>query len=360
MQVAIITDVHWGARNDSPQFLDFYEKFYSEVFFPAIDEAGIKVVLMLGDTFDRRKYINFGTWDRAKKVFFNELEKRDILVYVLVGNHDTFFKNTNEVNSPELLLQEYDNITVLYGPQTIHLDYGQDDHDICMVPWICEENYQQCMDEIKNTNASICMGHFEIAGFAMHRGMISEGGLEPSLFKKFNTVFSGHYHHKSSSGAIHYLGNPYELTWLDYNDPRGFHLFDVGTSELQFIQNPNVMFHKIVYDDKNYTIKEINDIDLSKYDSTYVKVIVANKTNPYLFDQFMSKLYSKNPLDVTIVEDLMDLTDSVDNDKIDEAEDTITIINTYVDALQNDGIDNNKLKNIMREIYVEAVSLERV
>ena len=133
----------------------------------------------------------------------------------------------------------------------------------------------------------------------------------------------------------------------------------MDSRQLDFIPNPNVIFHRIVYDDKEASIKEYLDKDFSMYTNTYVKIVVVNKINPYLFDQVMSKLYAVNPIDITIVEDAIDLTEGLEDDKIDEAEDTITIINKYVDALQNDGIDNNKLKTMMREIYVEALNLEQ-
>ena len=227
MKVALITDQHFGARNDSIHFLDFYEKFYKECFFPTLDSLGISTVLILGDTFDRRKYINFYSYKRAREMFFDKLAERDVQVYMLAGNHDTYFKNTNDVNSPELLLQEYNNITVIDTPQTIHLNYENAMHDICMMPWICLENYENSMAEMKNTSAKLCMGHFEIEGFTMHRGMVSEGGLNRDIFGKFDMVFSGHYHHRSHSDNIHYLGNPYELTWQDYGDTRGFHIFDI-------------------------------------------------------------------------------------------------------------------------------------
>ena len=160
MKVAIITDQHFGARNDSIAFLDFFQKFYDNTFFPTIDDNGIDTVLILGDTFDRRKYVNFYALDRAKKMFFDKLEDRGITVHMLAGNHDTYFKNTNEVNSPDLLLQEYSNVIVIDEPETIVIDGVP----ICMMPWICPENYQQSLDTMKNTKADICMGHFEIAG----------------------------------------------------------------------------------------------------------------------------------------------------------------------------------------------------
>ena len=167
------------------------------------------------------------------------------------------------------------------------------------------------------------------------------------------------YHHRSASDNIRYLGNPYELTWQDYNDPRGFHLFDLSTRHLEFVENPNVMFHRITYDDKENTITEITSKDLTKYTGTYVKVVVLNKTNPYLFDKFMANLYNVNPIDITIVEDMIDLTEGLDDDIINQAEDTISIINKFVDGIKEEHIDNDKLKTVLKELYVEALNLEQ-
>jgi DNA repair exonuclease SbcCD nuclease subunit len=359
MKVAIITDQHFGARNDSTHFLDYYEKFYSEVFFPTLKSAGINTVLILGDTFDRRKYVNFFTLKRTKEMFFNPLDEMGVEVHMLAGNHDTYFKNTNEINSVNLLLQEYDNINVIDSPQTIHLNYGETSHDVCMMPWICAENYENSMLELKNTSATICMGHFEIAGFAMYRGMPSHEGLERALFTKFECTFSGHYHHKSNADGIFYLGNPYELTWQDYNDDRGFHIFDLDTKELEFIKNPHKMFHRISYDDKEQSIKDITDMDLTGYAGKYVKVVVINKTNPYLFDKFMNNLYNVNPVDITIAEDFTDLTEGIEDDMVDQAEDTLTTLNKYVESITDENIDNNKLKTLLKELYVEALNTEQ-
>ena len=355
MKVATITDQHFGARNDSIHFLDFYEKFYNETFFPAIESAGINTLLILGDTFDRRKYVNFYSLQRAKKMFFDKLQDKNIKVFMLVGNHDTYYKNTNIVNSPELLLQNYVNITVISHPHTIHL--GENfEYSICMLPWICAENYDASMMELHHTESTVCMGHLEIEGFQMYRGSPSQEGLEPKLFDKFDTVFSGHYHHKSSKRNIHYLGNPYELTWQDYGDSRGFHIFDLKTHELKFIKNPNTIFKKLIYDDKVNDIKTISSMDLSHFNLSYVKVVVINKINPYLFDTLMNRLYLNSPIDVTIAEDFTEQEDIQDND-IDQAEDTTTILNKYVDNLTTD-LEKDKLKTILRELYVESLNTE--
>ena len=351
MKVAIITDQHFGARNDSIAFLDFFQKFYDNVFFPVLTENDIRTVLILGDTFDRRKYVNFYALQRAKEMFFDKLRANNISVHMLAGNHDTYFKNTNDVNSPDLLLKEYTNINVIDEPVTINVDGT----DICMMPWICPENYQVSLDEIKNTKADICMGHFEIAGFAMYRGMESHEGLSKETFQKFDRVFSGHYHHRSDDGHIYYLGNPYELTWQDYNDPRGFHLFDVGSRQLEFIRNPYSMFERLEYNDKEQDPIDLDAIDLQ---SKFVKLVVVNKTDYYKFDKFIQKLYNKGCYDIKIVEDMSEFQDG----EIDESinlEDTLSVLGHYVDSIETD-LDKEKIKNYMRALYTEAVNIEVV
>ena len=351
MKVAIITDQHFGARNDSIAFLDFFEKFYDNTFFPALDANAIDTVLVLGDTFDRRKYVNFYALDRAKKMFFDKLEERGIRVHMLAGNHDTYYKNTNEVNSPDLLLVEYGNIDVISKPETIVIDGTS----ICMLPWICPENYQESLDHIKNTKAEVCMGHLEIAGFAMYRGMESHDGLAKETFEKFDLVFSGHYHHRSSNQHIHYLGNPYELTWQDYNDPRGFHLFDLSTRELEFICNPYRMFERIEYNDKD---QEPVDLDALELEHKYVKLVVVNKNDFYKFDKFIQKLYNKGCHEIKIIEDMSEFQDGEIGEELN-LEDTVSVLTHYIDSIETD-VDKEQIKTYMRTLYTEAINIEVV
>ena len=349
MRVAIITDQHFGARNDSIAFLDFFQNFYDNVFFPQLDAHNINTVLILGDTFDRRKYVNFYSLQRAREMFFNKLGERGCSVHMLAGNHDTYYKNTNDVNSPDLLLREYSNINVIDEPTTITVDGTE----ICMMPWICPENYQQSLDEMKNTKAEICMGHFEIAGFAMYRGMESHEGLAKETFDKFDMVFSGHYHHKSDDGHIYYLGNPYELTWQDYNDPRGFHLFDLSTRKLEFVRNPYTMFARVEYDDKDTEPVNLDALDLEK---KYVKLIVVNKTDYYKFDKFIAKLYNKGCHEIKIIEDMSEFQDGEVGEEIN-LEDTLSVLSHYVDSIETD-VDKEQIKTFMRTLYTEAVNVE--
>lgn len=353
MKIAIVTDTHYGARGDSASFSNFFAKFYSDVFFPYLDEHNITTVLHLGDVFDRRKYINFASLKHCKEYFFDQLAKRSIKTHIIAGNHDTFFKNTNEVNSPNLLLGEYENIHTYSSPTEVEFE----DVKILLMPWICSGNYAECMKALDNTKSQLVFGHFEINGFEMYKGSVNDGGFEPNIFSKFDMVLSGHFHHKSSRQNIHYLGTPYEITWSDYDDQKGFHIFDTETREITFVPNPLRMFYKVWYDDVNKTMEEVIADDFNQYRESIVKVVVKNKANPYWFDLFIEKLEKCGVIDLQVVEDHLNLNLEDDTDIINEAEDTITILNKYVDQLELTA-DKVKLESLLRSLYNEAVSLE--
>lgn len=353
MKLALITDQHFGARSDSTAFSEYFERFYENVFFPYLLEHGITNVIDLGDTFDRRKYINYDTLRRCRKYYFDVLKANNIQVDVIVGNHDTYFKNTNEVNSPELLLGDYDNIAVYDEPG----EYNYDGLNIAFLPWVCSGNYEQSMQFIENTKAQILFGHLEIQGFEMYRGTFNDHGFDTSVFDKFDMVCTGHFHHRSSRGNIFYLGNPYELTWADFNDPRGFHIFDTDTRELTFIQNPYRMFNKIHYTDANKTVEQVLEDDMEMYRDTFVKVIVHEKNNPYWFDMFIDKLEKTGIADLQVVEDHLNLNLEDDDDIIDEAEDTLTILKKVVSGLDTP-VSKKELDSFLTSLYTEALHAE--
>lgn len=351
MQFALITDTHFGARSDNQAFDEYFRKFYTETFFPELRARKIKHIVHLGDIFDRRKYINFNTLKNCREYFFDVLKQEDITMDLLVGNHDTFFKNTNDVNSPALLLNDYDNITVIDTPRTVHLGLGV---KVLMMPWICTDNYRQCMDMLENTDATRVFGHFEISGFTMYRGHESDTGFDPKIFQRFDQVLSGHFHHRSTQGNITYVGNAYEMTWSDFDDPRGFSIYDVKTGNMEFIQNPNCMFHRIVYDDRNNAAQAMSVQNLRE---RMIKLVVANKTDFSLFDAFVDRLYAINPLELKIIEDFSEFeTEALDEENLN-LEDTMTLLAEYVDGLETDA-NKDRLKNLLKTLYVEAQDYE--
>lgn len=353
MKIALISDTHAGARGDSLIFNEYFFKFWENTFFPYLEENNIKQIIHLGDVVDRRKFINYVILNQWRNRFFDRLVKDGITMDVIVGNHDVTYKNTNEINAMHELFDHYDNINVYIDP--VEREY--DSLKTALVPWINSSNYVSSMEFLQNTKSQVVFGHFEISGFEMDKGNVCQTGLDRKVFDKFDQVFSGHFHHKSSNGSIHYLGNQYEITWADYNDQRGFHVFDTETRELTFVPNPYQMFHKIQYDDGQQDFEFWKAYDYNKFKDCYLKVVVINKQNPYLFDSVLDNLYKVGAADISIVEDFTDYDTEIDEDMVNQAEDTMTILSKYIDNLTLN-VDNDKLKGLMRELYIEAINAE--
>jgi len=351
-KIALITDSHWGCRNDSPVFAKHISRYYKNVFFPYLEEHGINYVVHLGDIVDRRKYINFVTAKNLDNDFIEPIYKNKLFLHAIIGNHDTYFKNTNEINSMNVLYRNNAHFNYYSEPTEFSIDGCK----ILFMPWICSDNYEQCMSAIEMTDAQVLFGHLELNGFEMYKGSPNNHGFDPKLFDKFDIVCSGHFHHKSSKGNINYLGAPYEMTWSDYDDPRGFHVFDTSTRELTFIQNNDKIFHKIFYNDADSDYMEIVNQDFSQYVDCIIKVVVKQKTNLHMFDLFIDKLEKAGVADLQVVEDHLNLNLELDDDLLEEAEDTFSLLNKY--ASQVSKSDNEQLTLLLQELYNEALMVE--
>ena len=344
MKVAIITDTHYGARKGSKHLHDYFEKFYDDVFFPTLEKEGITTVIHMGDAFDSRKSIDYQSLEWAKRVVFDRLKKYD--VHMIVGNHDCYYKNTNNVNSPGLLLQTYKNIKTYNKIEEVVIDNLK----VLFIPWINAENYQDSVNAIKVSDSICAMGHLELNGFRAHRGHVMEEGMACDVFEKFDKVFSGHYHTRSDNGRIFYLGNPYEMFWNDVNDTRGFHIFDTDTLTHTPVNNPYKLFYNIYYEDTNHKL-----FNATEYENKIVKVIVRKKSKPKDFEKFIDKLYSVGVQDLKIIENF-DLQENEDFE-IGEEENTLSILNRYIDESETQ-YDKSIIKNIFQDLYKQACEVE--
>lgn len=342
MKVAIITDTHYGARKGSKLFHDYFEKFYNDVFFPTIDKEGIDTVIHMGDAFDSRKGIEFKSLKWAKRVVFNPLKERGIKMHLMVGNHDAYYKNTNEINAVDLLLKEYDNVEVYSSPTEVSVG----DLPILFLPWINEQNEKETNNIIKKTKCPVAMGHLELNGFVATPGHIMEHGHDARAFDKFRKVFSGHYHSRSDNGTVYYLGNPYEMFWNDVESPRGFTIFDTESLEHQSINNPHRLFYKIFYEDTDH-----QTFNTSEYENKIVKVIVRKKTDTKKFEKFIDKLYTSGVADLKIVENFQ--LDESEEFEAEESEDTMSILSRYIDESETE-LNKTVIQSLIKEIYQEA------
>jgi len=350
MKIAILNDTHCGLKNGSDVFLDNAQAFYENIFFPYLEEHKIDTILHLGDYYDHRRFVNFKALERNRHMFLDVLRDKGMRMSIIPGNHDVYYKNTNDLCSLKELLGHYTDCVKIYMEPT---DIVIDDLSIGLVPWITADNEKQCIDFIQNTKSQILMGHFELAGFKfMANANIKSHGMGTEIFNRFDSVYSGHYHTKSSQSNITYLGTQMEFTWSDAHDPKYFHIFDTETREMEPVRNPYTLYRKLYYSDDKQT-------DCSDVTGKFVKIIVTEKNNYYEFDKYVDRVQSMNPQDLKIVENLGDLSAEQIEDEQINLEDTTTLLNSYVDAIESD-LDKGKLKSLLNGLHAEAMELNSI
>jgi DNA repair exonuclease SbcCD nuclease subunit len=353
MKVAILNDTHCGTRNSSDIFLNNAEKFYSDIFFPYLLEHNIQHIVHLGDYYDNRKFINFRALNRNRYHFLKPLRDNGITMDIICGNHDTFYKNTSQLNSLKELLGHYMNeVTIIQEPTV--MEYGS--MKVGLVPWIDDANEKQSMDFLANAKCDWIGGHFDIQGYDMIKGIKCEHGLDRKIFSRFEKVLSGHFHTKSEQDNIMYLGSQMEFFWNDAHDNKYFHILDTETRELTAVRNPHTLHRRIRYDDSQQDYMHYN---LDDIDNHFVKVVVINKSDSYTFDRFIDRINNRNILELKIAENFDEFVgESVDDESV-SVDDTPTLLNSYIEAVDTD-LDKDRIKVEMSNLMTEAQSMEIV
>ena len=350
MKIAILNDTHCGIRNSSEIFLNNAERFYNDVFFPECEKHGIKQIVHLGDYYDHRKFVNFKALNHNRRIFLDQIRKRGMSMDIIPGNHDTFYKNTNELNSLKECLGHYMNeVHIIMEPTVMQYDSLK----LGLLPWICQDNYDLCMNFIRDCRADWIGSHLELNGFEVMRGLTNKHGMDPKLFSRFEMVLSGHYHCSSKKDNIWYLGSQMEFFWSDAHDAKYFHILDTETREMTKIRNPHTLFEKVLYNDEEMDYNNYNK-DLT---NKFVKVIVVNKTDPFIFDRFIDNIQNQKIYELKIAENFNEFIGANVEDENMSFEDTAEIVDTYIDAVDTD-LDKNKIKVEMRQLMTEAQALE--
>ena len=331
--------------------MGYQEKFYTNVLFPYLLENKIDKIIHLGDYYEHRKFVNLKALEHNRRIFLDKLREYNITMDIIPGNHDVFYKNTNELCSLKELMGHYMDVVKIHMDNVV-ITY--DELKVALVPWINMTNYADTMDFIKTCSADIVAGHFEFGGFEMYKGIVNPHGMDTNEFKRFEMVLSGHFHTKSSRDNIHYLGSQMEFTWGDVNDPKFLHILDTDTRELTPVLNPHTLHTKIIYNDEK---QDYSDMDVTVLDNQFVKIVVEKKTDYFAFDKFIDRVSLRPIYELKIAESFTEyLGDNVEDDEI-RLDDTQVLLDSYIDAVETEA-DKEKLKTLLRGLYAEAQTME--
>ena len=213
-KAACFTDIHFGMKSGSrlhnKDCEDFIEWFIKEA-----KKENCEVCIFLGDWHHNRATTDVSTMNYS----VSNLEKLNNAfdkTYLMLGNHDEFYKDKREIHSLEFA-RLFPNIVSINAPLT--------DGDVTLLPWLVGDEWRT----IKSIKSKYMFGHFELPSFYMNAmvQMPDHGELKAEHFEHQEYVFSGHFHKRQKQGKIHYLGNAFPHNYADaWDDDRGMMILD--------------------------------------------------------------------------------------------------------------------------------------
>lgn len=347
----IFTDLHIGVRNSSNVFRNMFKQYFNEEFFPYIEKEKIETIFMLGDFFDSRTSVSLNDIDYVMNEWIPEFEKTGAIMYVIAGNHDVAYRNTNTISSLSML-KHCKNIHIISDEvKVVHPSDGDPGFVLC--PWLNDENNERLLEEVKHYNNEdhiLCL-HAEFAGMKMYQNSIAcQNGLDVKTFSKFKNVLSGHFHHPSKYGNVEYIGAIGHYNWQDYNDWRGFLTFQDGQFERH--ENKNCIFEQLTYTQEllDKTDEELSDLVKGKI----IRVVINNTYDKVELKDLIYKIEIQEPVSVDVIDNTI-LDNHVDINEDGNEETDIKSIEEYVDIAIKDNLKKVELKNLFDEIYQDSV-----
>lgn len=241
----MITDTHLGVRNGSIEWLEIMKEYFNDFFIPLLkrEKQPGDFLVHVGDVFDSRHSLNLLIMNEGITIF-EEISKIMPIVIIL-GNHDIYKKNSNDVNSVKVL-KWIPNIKVLEEPEVITVSGKK----LLFMPWRATHfDESEC---IANNPADFLFCHTDVQGLKFNKNTVIESGLDLAQLKAFRKIYAGHIHFAQSKGNFRMLGCPYPMTRSDINNEKGVWCLDIETEEELYYPNTvspkfiRILFEKVL------------------------------------------------------------------------------------------------------------------
>jgi DNA repair exonuclease SbcCD nuclease subunit len=215
-KVACFTDIHFGLKSGSRTHNTDCEDFVNW-FCDTAQAEGAETCIFLGDWHHNRNTTDVSTMNYT----VSNLEKLNNSferVYIILGNHDEYYKDKREIHSLEFA-RLFPNIVLVN--ETLH------DNGVTICPWLVGEEWKN----VPKWQNRYVFGHFELPLFMMNAmvQMPDHGQLQGDHFVNQEYVFSGHFHKRQAKRNIVYIGNAFPHNYADAgDDDRGMMLLEWG------------------------------------------------------------------------------------------------------------------------------------
>jgi len=338
MKILLTGDWHIGIRGDSELYHNIFIDWIDKFLIPTIINEGVEVLAILGDFYDNRNAVNTKSDNLGITAIESILSKTKVKIYMIVGNHDIYYKNTRETSSLKQF-ERYDRVLVINSPMKFRFDT----RETLFVPWLLEDE----VEGIFKKKGDICLGHFPLTGFEMTRGIVETKGISLDKLKQnFIKVFSGHFHLRNDV----YVGNPFQMSWADTEDDKGVSILDTDTLNVKFVPNTISPIYKKIYLSqlKNKTMS----IDIVK--GNFVKVFLDTEYSDKTINTLQEVIISKNPASFTF--EGLNIDDINTDVAVEDLTNPIESLTIWLNKIElKKGIDRSVLLEKVNSLYNNSI-----
>lgn len=333
----LLGDCHAGLNGT----LSYHDHNIKEILFKSVSltDKPCDSIIFMGDIFDNRKAPHTTVVDFMVETIDEFLSMyKEYHIYMIIGNHDTYWKNTNKVHS----LRHFDRC---FHRDRIHIiEEPLESNNMLFIPWICEDNMDSIMETVKNSKMEYCLGHLEFSGFKQTKdGKVLSHGMSFEPFNHFKMILSGHFHHSSKKGNVLYTGSLQQHNKDEKNDYKKIFYLNPHTHEIDEIEHGiNIMIDLEV---------GLDFIPVGCKDKrVFLKVLEG--VNDVMLENFKEQIRQYEPISITVYENKNIIKEDIDvSVTLENVKDTMNIISDYVSNIKDINIDNNILMKKINNYY---------
>lgn len=352
-RVWILGDVHFGVRSSNMEWFEITKSYFEDFFIPLLEKEYKEgdILIQLGDIFENRQIVNLKINSYVVDLF--ERLGKILPVILIAGNHDIYYKRTNDITSLDNL-KFIPNIKVLKEEELLNIG-GK---SCLLMPWRHSPEHES--DTLNKHNvADFVFCHSEMQGVLLNAKVKQEEGTKVSKFKNYKRVYSGHIHFSQLIGNVVMVGNAYQMTRSDIGNAKGVYILDLDKETHEFHENlVTPQFRKInLQKILDIPLGELKDLIRNNFNDFYISSDIMIKYNiSHLINLIQSEARSIDPniydektfMDVDAIED--ELQSGYKNF------DVLTLCNTWIGKLNIDEDIKDDVKNKVKQLYIMSTS----
>lgn len=352
-RIWIMGDIHFGVRASSMEWFEISKSYFEDYFIPLLKREYKEgdILLQVGDIFENRQVVNLKINSYVVNLF--ERLGKILPVIAIAGNHDIYYKRSNEITSLDSL-RFIPGVNIIKEPTKLEMS----NKSIHVMPWRhSNEQELETLKELGGGDYLFC--HSEMQGVLLNSKVKQKDGTRVGKFKDYNRVYSGHIHYAQIQGNVHMVGNAYQMTRSDMDNSKGVYLLDLEEGEHHFYEN------KVTPEFRKVNIMRILDMKLGDFK----KMIKNNFVDLYIPSDIMIRYNMSRFINLiqddarSIDPNIYDEKTFIDIDDVDEQIqngyknfDVINLCSKWVDRMSVDEDYKEKIQNKIKALYTISTS----